>query len=75
MRDSLNKILLIILFILIVKESFSQNPDSIIYIIDKWGLTTITTPSAESEKMNPFAPPTALPVNVSKMCHYLYDYF
>jgi hypothetical protein len=73
MQDSLNKIFPIILFMLIIKASFSQNyPDSIIYIADKWGLTTITTLSTQQGEENadpkPFASSTPFNVEVSSAC-------
>jgi hypothetical protein len=65
------KLILIILSVLILKSSFSQNnPDSVIYILDEWGLTTITTISTQQQDKHvyPFCPPTPLPVNVTEMC-------
>jgi hypothetical protein len=49
-----------------------NNPDSIIYIVDKWGLTTITTLSTQQkeEQANPlpFAPSTPFTVEVRNIC-------
>lgn len=68
-----NVLILITLLISVISESFSQdNPDSVIYMVDKWGSTTITTLSMQQQEENaipnPFAPSTPRTINVSEMC-------
>ena len=45
------ELILLIFQMLLIKASSSQdNPDSVIYIVDKWGATTITTFSAQQRE-------------------------